>query len=106
MRRVRRISRSFEMLIGIVGSIIGMFSGSFLIVITHFNQGHIHFFGLLAIIASVLGLASSYYVKKNSEVAGLGFILAAVLVILSSEYINVLGSIFLLIAGISALFRK
>ena len=52
------------------------------------------------------GIASSYYVKVNAEIAGVGFIIATMFVIVGSAYINVLSAIFLLIAGISALFRK
>ena len=94
------------MIMGIIGSVIGIFSGSFLIFLEHVGQTHTPFLGLVAIIASVLGLASTYYVSKNSEIAGVGFVLATMFVIVGSDYINVLGAIFLLIAGVSALFRK
>ena len=57
-------------------------------------------------IASILGIVSSYYVTKNEEIAGIGFIIATMFVIVGSEYINVLSAIFLLVAGISSLFRK
>ncbi len=106
MKRTRTVSRTFEMVMGIIGSIIGIFSGSFLIFLESFGQIHTPFLGLVAIFASILGLASSYYVRSNSEVAGVGFIIATMFVIVGSAYINVLSAIFLLIAGISALFRK
>ncbi|WP_458456465.1 hypothetical protein [Methanobrevibacter sp.] len=106
MKRTRTVSRTFEMVLGIIGSIIGIFSGSFLIFLENFGQIHTPFLGLVAIFASILGLASSYYVRSNSEVAGVGFIIATMFVIVGSAYINVLSAIFLLIAGISALFRK
>jgi hypothetical protein len=38
--------------------------------------------------------------------AGVGFIVATMFVILGSDYINVLSAVFLLVAGVSALFRK
>ena len=106
MKRTRTVSRTFEMVMGIIGSIIGIFSGSFLIFLESFGQIHTPFLGLVAIFASILGLASSYYVRSNSEVAGVGFIIATMFVIIGSDYINVLSAIFLIIAGISALFRK
>lgn len=106
MKRTRTISRTFEMVMGIIGSIIGIFSGSFLIFLENFGQAHTPFLGLVAILASILGIASSYYVNTNSEVAGVGFIIATMFVIVGSAYINILSAIFLLIAGISALFRK
>ena len=106
MKRTRVVSRNFEMVFGIIGSIIGIFSGSFLIFLESIGQAHTPFLGLVAIIASFLGIASSYYVKKNNELAGVGFIIATMFVIVGSDYINVISAIFLLIAGISALFRK
>ena len=106
MKRTRTVSRTFEMVMGIIGSIIGIFSGSFLIFIESFGQVHTPFLGMVAIIASILGIISSYHVRTNEEVAGVGFIIATMFVIVGSAYINVLSAIFLLIAGISALFRK
>lgn len=106
MKRTRIVSRNFEMILGFIGSIIGIFSGSFLIFLENFGQMHTPFLGTVAIIASILGLLSSYYVKKNSEIAGVGFIIATMFVIVGSAHINVLSGIFLLIAGVSALFRK
>ena len=106
MKRTRVVSRNFEMIFGIIGSIIGMLSGSFLIFLESFGHAHTPVLGLVAIIASFLGIASSFYVKKDNELAGVGFIIATMFVIVGSDYINVLSAIFLLIAGISALFRK
>lgn len=106
MKRVRRITRTFEMVMGIIGSVIGIFSGSVLIFIENLGQAHTPFLGLVAIAASILGIVSSYYVRKNAEVAGVGFIIATMFVIVGSSYINILSAVFLLIAGVSALFRK
>jgi hypothetical protein len=106
MKRVKRISRTFEMAMGIIGSVIGLFSGSLLIFIEHLGQAHTPFLGIVAIAASILGFFSSYYVNKNVEVAGIGFIVATMFVIVGSNYINILSAVFLIIAGISALFRK
>ena len=107
MKKTHTISRNFEMIMGIIGSIIGIFSGSFLIFMQSIGLVHAApFLGVVAIIASLLGIASSYYVKVNAEIAGVGFIIATMFVIVGSAYINVLSAIFLLIAGISALFRK
>lgn len=106
MRRTRTVSRTFEMVMGLIGSVIGIFSGSFLIFLEHLGQAHTPFLGLIAILASILGIISSYYVRTNSEAAGIGFIIATMFVIVGSAYINVLSAVFLIIAGISALFRK
>lgn len=106
MKRTRIVSRNFETVMGLIGSVIGIFSGSFLIFLESFGQVHTPFLGAVAILASILGIVSSYYVRKNHELAGVGFIIATMFVIVGSEYINVLSAIFLLVAGVSALFRK
>ena len=106
MKRTRTLSRTFEMVFGIAGSIIGIFSGSFLIFLENYGQVHISFLGFVAILASILGIFSSYYVNKDAEIAGVGFIIATMFVIVGSAYINILSASFLLIAGVSALFRK
>ena len=106
MKRTKSISRNFEMVFGLIGSVIGIFSGSFLIFLESLGQAHAPFLGVIAIIASILGLASTYYVRTKPEMAGIGFVVATMFVILGSDYINVLSAVFLLVAGISALFRK
>lgn len=106
MKRTRVTTRNFEMALGLIGSLIGIFSGSFLIFL--FNASHVHatFLGIVAILGSLLAILSSAYVNKNHEIAGIGFIIATMFVIVGSNYINAISAIFLLIAGISALFRK
>ena len=106
MKRRKIISRNFEMVMGLIGSVIGIFSGSFLIFLESFGKAHTPFLGVVAIIASLLGLVSSYYVRKNHEMAGVGFVIATMFVIVGSAHINVLSGLFLLAAGVSALFRK
>lgn len=94
------------MVMGLIGSVIGIFSGSFLIFLENLGNVHTPFLGIVAIIASVLGIISSYYVRTHEEAAGVGFIIATMFVIVGSAHINILSALFLLIAGISALFRK
>ena len=106
MKRTKTISRNFEVIMGAIGSIIGIFSGSFLIFLQYFTQVHASFLGLIAIIAAILGLVSTFYVSTKPEMAGVGFIIATMFVIVGSDYINVLSAVFLLVAGVSALFRK
>ena len=105
MKRKNVISRNFEMVMGLIGSFIGIFSGSFLIFLQNASP-QTPFLGLVAIIASLLGIVSSCYVNSKREAAGIGFVIAAMFVIVGSEYINIISAVFLLAAGISALFRK
>lgn len=106
MKKIKRISRTFELVMGFIGSVMGLFSGSVLIFIGNIGQAHTPFLGIVAIAASVLGFFSTYYVNKNVEAAGIGFIIATMFVIVGSNYINILSAVFLILAGISALFRK
>lgn len=106
MKRTKSTSRDFEVILGVVGSVIALFSGSLIFVIENFSLHNTPFFGIIGIIAFILGTLSTFYVKKNSEIAGFGFIISSVLVILSSSYMSILAAIFLLICGISSLFRK
>lgn len=106
MKRTKIVSRNFEMIMGVIGSIIGIFSGSFLIFVESVGRYNTPFLGIIAIVASIIGLLSTYYVRKNPELAGVGFIIATMFVIVGSDYINVISAVFLLVAGISALFRK
>ena len=94
------------MVMGLIGSVIGILSGSFLIFLENLGNVHTPFLGIVAIIASILGIVSSYYVRTHEEAAGVGFIIATMFVIVGSAHINILSALFLLVAGISALFRK
>lgn len=105
MKRKKLISRNFEMIMGLIGSIIGIFSGSFLVFLQN-TSPQTPFLGLVAIIASLLGIVSSCYVNQNPEMSGVGFIIATMFVIVGSAHINILSALFLLVAGVSALFRK
>ena len=106
MKRRKTISRTFETILGILGSIIGITSGSFLIFIKSFGQAQTSFLGFIAILASILGIISTYYLRKNEELAGIGFLIATMFVIVGADYINVISALFLLTAGILTLFRK
>ena len=106
MRRRKTTTRTLEMFLGVVGSFMGACSGSFLIFIKSVGQAQMSFFGFVAILASILGLFSSYYLTKNEELAGIGFLIATMFVIVGADHINVISALFLLAAGILTLFRK
>lgn len=106
MKRRKVISRTPELVLGLIGSIGGLFSGSLLILIRDINHVNAPFFGIIAIFAALLGILSSCYVKQKTELAGVGFIIATMFVILGSDYINIISALFLLVAGMMALFRK
>ena len=106
MKRIKTTSRLFEQILGIVGSFLAIISGSFIIFIESFGTQGNSFIAILAIIGAILGFLSSYYVNKDLEYAGVGFISSAVLILLGTPGWGVLGSLLIMVAGISALFRK
>lgn len=106
MKRIKSTSRLFEVILGCFGSFIAILSSSLFLFLESGGREGNSFLAIIAIIGSVLGFLSSMYVVKNSENSGVGFIIASLFVIVGSPHLGVFGSIFLVIAGISALFRK
>lgn len=106
MKKVKRTSRLFEQLLGIFGSFISIISSSFIIFLESGGQQGNSFIAIISIIGAILGFVSSFYVNKDIEYAGVGFVIAAILILMGIPRLGVLGAIVLLIAGMSALFRK
>ena len=89
-----------------MGSFLCIISGSFILLIESGGAQGNSFLAILAIVGAFIGFISSYYVNKSLEGAGVGFIIAAMLVLIGTPDLAKFCSILLLIAGISALFRK
>lgn len=106
MQRKKSVSRIFELIVGGVGSLISLASSSFILLIGSFGFGATSFLGLIATIGSFLGIFASIHVFKDSDVGGFLFIISAILVLLGSTFFGVFGALLLLVAGMSALFRK
>ena len=106
MKKIKTTSRLFELVLGLAGSFLCIISGSLILLIESGGSQGNSFLAILAIIGAFLGFASSFYVNRNIEYAGMGYIASAVLVLLGTPHYVKLASVLLLIAGISALFRK
>jgi len=89
MQRRKSVSRIFELIVGGLGALISLVSSSFILLIGSFGFGATSFLGLIA-----------------TDVGGFLFIVSAILVLLGSTFFGVLGAVLLLVAGMSALFRK
>ena len=105
MKRIKTISRYFEQILGVAGSFLSIISGSFILLIQSGGLEGNSFIALLAIAGAFLGFASSFFIKRDLEYAGVGFIVAAMLVLVGTSH-GIVGALLLLAAGISALFRK
>ena len=106
MRKIKTTSRLFEQILGIVGSVLAVLSGSLFLFLESGGMEGNSFIAILSIIGAILGFVSSFYVTKDNEYAGVGFIASAILVLISTSHLGILSSILLLISGVSALFRK
>lgn len=106
MKKIKTTSRTFEQVIGIFGSFLSIISGSFIIFLESGGHQGNSFIAILSIIGAILGFISSFYVQKDAESAGVGYIIAAILVLMGTPRLGIAGSVFILIAGISSLFRK
>ena len=106
MNKIKSTSRTFEQILGVLGSFISIISGSFIIFIESGGMQGNSFIAVLSIIGAILGFISAFYVDKDLEFAGVGFIVAAILVLMGTPRLGILGSVLILIAGMSALFRK
>ena len=106
MKRIKSISRLFEQILGLIGSFLSIISGSFILFIESGGHQGNSTVAVLAIIGSLLGFLSTFYVNRDVEAAGVGFIIAAILILMGTPRLGIIGSLLILIAGISALFRK
>lgn len=106
MRKVKTTSRLFEQICGVLGSFLCLISGSFILLIQSGGAEGNSFLALLAIVGAFIGFISSYYANKYLEAAGLGFMVAAILVLIGTPHLVKLCTMLLLIAGLSSLFRK
>ncbi len=106
MQRKKSVSRMFELIVGGAGALIGLSSTSFILYVEGLGWGATSFLGFIAIIGSFLGIFAAVHVFKDNDVGGFLFIVsAAILVLLGSSSFSV-GALLLLVAGVSALFRK
>ena len=105
MKRIKTTSRYFEQVLGVIGSFLSIISGSFILLIQSGGHEGNSFIALLAIVGAFLGFASSFYINRDLEYAGVGFIIAAIFVLIGTTQ-GIAGTLLLLAAGISALFRK
>lgn len=106
MKRIKSISRLFEQILGFIGSFLSIVSGSFILFIESGGHQGNSTVAVLAIIGSLLGFLSTFYVNRDIEAAGVGFIIAAILILIGTPRLGIIGSALILVAGISALFRK
>ena len=61
-------SRTMGLVLGIIGAIFGLIGGVFAIILSAFGGSEILALGISAIIASIVGIVGSVYVKSNAKI--------------------------------------
>lgn len=99
-------SRTLELVLGIIGAIFGLLGGVFAIMLSSFGGTEIFALGMSALLASIVGIVGSVYVKNNAKTGGIILIISAIWLLISISAYGILGFILLGIAGLIALIRK
>ncbi len=99
-------SRTIELVLGIIGGIFGLLGGAFAILLSSFGGSEILGLGISAILASIVGIVGSVYVKTNAKTGGIILIVSAIWLLISISAYGILGAVLIGISGLLALIRK
>lgn len=109
----KQTSRVAETILGILGSIFGIFGGLFAIVIdgidstfNNTNGGEITGLGISVILICLVTLILSCIINKKRVVIGVLLIIGGIANFILIGFFGVLSGILILVAGILALIRK
>ncbi|MDI6841635.1 putative protein {ECO:0000313/EMBL:ADL58504,1} [Methanothermobacter wolfeii] len=97
-------SRTLELVLGIIGGVFGLLGGLAALVFSVFATD-ILWLGISAILASILGIVGSVYVRNNPRNGGVLLIVSAVWLLISISAFAIPGTVFLGLAGVLALLR-
>ncbi|MDI6701533.1 DUF4064 domain-containing protein [Methanothermobacter wolfeii] len=97
-------SRTLELVLGIIGGVFGLLGGLAALVFSVFATD-ILWLGISAILASILGIIGSVYVRNNPRNGGVLLIVSAVWLLISISAFAIPGTVFLGLAGVLALLR-
>lgn len=99
------ISRTLEIVLGILGGIFGLLGGVFALIFSAFAPS-VGVLGVSAVLASLVGLAGAVYVSQNPKYGGIILIISAIWLLISISAFGIIGAALLGIAGLLALLRK
>ena len=110
---VVKISRTIEMVLGILGGVFGLigaiiafFIGSLGSAFAVTGSSDVTVLGASAFLASIVGIVGAVYVTKDPKIGGIILIISAIWLLISISVFGVLGAVLLGIAGLIALIRK
>jgi hypothetical protein len=109
----RKISRTIELLLGILGGVFGIFGAIAAILLGGLGaafaasgSGQITVLGISALFASIVGIGAAAFVLNNPKMGGIILIISAIWLLISISLFGVLGAVLLGLAGLLAILRK
>jgi hypothetical protein len=109
----KKISRTIELLLGILGGIFGIFGaiagillGSIGAAFAASGSGEVTVLGTSALFASIVGIGGAAFVLRDAKIGGIILIISAIWLLISISLFGILGAVLLGLAGLLAIFRK
>ena len=102
---LQETNRIIELILGIIAAVVGFF-GSFIALIFSGFSSAIAMIFLCLVFFSILGLVSTFYVKRYHEVGGIGMVISGICLLFTGGTLGIIPSILFCIGGIVAIFRK
>lgn len=109
----KQTNRVAETILGVLGSIFGIFGGLFAIVFdgldatfNNTNGSEITGLGVSVILVCIVTLILSFIINKKRVVMGILLVIGGILNFVLISFFGVLSGILILVAGILALIRK
>lgn len=101
----KEISRTPELILGIIGAVLGFLVSFIALFFSAFAESAAWVF-ISLVFFSILGLASCLYVKKYHEVGGIGMIISGVCLLFTGGMLGIISAFLFGIGGLLALIRK
>jgi hypothetical protein len=105
LKNVKKLSRTPELIMGIIGGIFGLIGGLIALLVSSFAPD-IAILGISAILASIAGIIGTVFITKNPKWGGVILIISAIWLLISISLFGIIGSVMFGIAGLSGIFRK
>ena len=102
---LKKISRTIEFVLGIMGGIFGLLGGVFALIFSAFAPS-VGSLGASAVLASIVGIFGAAYVMQNPKYGGIILIISAIWLLISISLFGLIGAVLLGLAGLLAVLRK
>ncbi|WP_296848278.1 zinc-ribbon domain-containing protein [uncultured Methanobrevibacter sp.] len=102
---LQETSRTIELVLGILAAVLGFFASFIALFFSAFTDKAAFVF-ICIVFFSILGLVSTFYVKRYHEVGGIGMVISGVCLLLTGGMLGFISSILFIIGGLLGIFRK